>query len=113
MERIKYTNAPQATAREIVAERCNVLESTLDLIESMDCHGHTVWWDMVDLISFAHREDIKSRAQLAADRRYAATKRLVKMLSKSLASAINDDELDDAERIADAIKYYTYSLGNI
>jgi hypothetical protein len=113
MKRIKYTNDPNATARDILEERCNFLDSTLDLIEHMDCHGQTQGWDMADLIAYANKVDAKSREQLASDRRYAATKRLILILTGTLTRALRDDELDTAEYMADAIRRYTYSLSSI
>lgn len=109
----KSTDNYTPSAREILAERCNMLDSTLDLIESMEVHGHTAGWDMADLISFAYREDTKTREQLAADRRYAATKRLIRILTKALATAVKNDELDAAECLADSISQHTYSLSAI
>jgi hypothetical protein len=110
---MKYSNNQNATAREIVAERCNLLDSTLDLIEHMDCHGQTQGWDMADLIAYAHKVDANSREQLASDRRYAATKRLILILTGTLTRALRDDDLDMAEYMADAIRRYTYSLSSI
>jgi hypothetical protein len=110
---MKYSNDPSATARDILEERGTFLESTLDLIEHMDCHGQTQDWDMADLIAYAYKVDAKSREQLASDRRYAATKRLILILTGTLTRALRDDELDTAEYMADAIRRYTYSLSSI
>jgi hypothetical protein len=113
MKRIKYTNDPNATAREIVAERCNVLESTLDLVENKDVNGYTQGWSVADLISYAYRVDTITREQLAADRRFAAAKRLIRILTGTLTRALRDDDLDTAEYMADAIRRHTYGLSAI
>jgi hypothetical protein len=113
MKRIKYTNDPNATARDILEERCNFLDSTLDLIEHMDVNGNTQGWDMADLIAYANKVDEKSREQLAADRRFAAAKRLIRILTGTLLHALKNDDLDTAEYMADAIRRYTYILSSI
>jgi hypothetical protein len=113
MKRIKYTNDPNATARDILEERCNFLDSTLDLIEHMDVNGHTQGWDMADLIAYAYRVDTITREQLASDRRYAAAKRLIRILTGTLTRALRDDDLDMAEYMADAIRRHTYGLSAV
>lgn len=105
-----YRANPDMSARDILADMMQFDDDTLDYIDRIDCLGQTIGWDMSTLIAKASQYDADIRAQKAADRRYYATKRLIRILAKALATAVKNDDLDAAECLAYSIKHHTYSL---
>jgi len=91
--------------REILEAEGRFLEETLDYIEREDARRGGIWagWDMGDLIAHAADVDSHNRHQRADERRQKARRRLCRIIAKQYTRAVSDGDIDECERLADAL----------
>ena len=100
-------HAPDYTqsVREILEEKGNFLEETLDQIDREDARRGGVWagMDMIDLIAYATDIDTVNRCILRDMRKSAAKHRLCRIIAGMYTRAVVAGDTDECDRLADAL----------
>ena len=112
---LRTPHAPDYTmsVREILEAEDRFLEETLDYIEAQDTHwGKFRGWDMGDLISYANRLDIEYRRQARDERRHKASQRLCRIIAMQYTRAVIAGDIDECDRLADALVLATRTWCN-
>lgn len=90
---------------EILEEKGNFLEETLDQIDREDARRGGVWagMDMIDLIAYATDIDTVNRCILRDMRKSAARHRLCRIIAGMYTRAVVAGDTDECDRLADAL----------
>ena len=91
------------SVREILEAENRFMDETLDRMERLDSCDSFHGWDMGDLISYANRLDVDYRRRARDQRRQTAAQRLCRIISKQLTVAIIAGDIDECDRLADAL----------
>lgn len=94
---------------EILAEKGDFLEETLDEIDREDTNRGGVWagMDMIDLIAHATDIDTVNRRILRDMRKSAAKQRLCRIIAGMYTRAVIAGDCGECERLADALQLAT------
>ena len=94
---------------EILAEKGDFLEETLDEIGRKDTRRGGVWegYDLIDLISYATDIDTVNRCILRDMRKAAAKQRLCRIIAGMYTRAVIAGDCDECDRLADALQLAT------
>ena len=106
------TYAP--SVREILEEKGNFLEDTLDQIDREDTRRGGNWdgWCMADLLRHAHTIDDTNRLIMRDMRKSAARHRLCRIIAMQYARAVVEGDCGECERLADALVLATSAWCN-
>ena len=107
-------HAPDYTmsVREILEAENRFSEDTLDRMEQLDSRNAFHGWDMGDLISHADLLDIDYRHQARDERRQKAAQRLCRIIAGKYTRAVIAGEIDECDRLADALVLATRTWCN-
>jgi len=102
------------SVREILAEKGDFLEETLDQIDREDTRRGGVWagFCMADLLHHAHTIDDTNRLVLRDMRKSAARHRLCRIIAMQYTRAVIAGGCDECERLADALALATSAWCN-
>ena len=98
--------------RELLEDRGGYLDETLDRMEQLDGRDSFRGWDMGDLISYANRIDMDYRRQASDQRRHAAAQRLCRIIAMKYTRAVIAGDIDECDRLADALVLATRTWCN-
>ena len=100
-------HAPDYTksVREILEEKGDFLEETLDQIDREDTKRGGNWdgWCMADLLHHAHTIDDTNRLIMRDMRKAAARQRLCRIIAMQYTRAMIAGDFDECDRLADAL----------
>ena len=107
-------HAPDYTmsVREILEDEDCFSEETLDRMEQLDSRNAFHGWGMGDLISYANRLDIEYRRQARDERRHKASQRLCRIIAMQYTRAVIAGDIDECDRLADALVLATRTWCN-
>ena len=109
-------HAPDYTmsVREILAEKGDFLEETLDEIDHEDTRRGGNWdgFCMIDLLHHAHTIDDTNRLVLRDERRQKAAQRLCRIIAMQYTRAVIAGDIDECDRLADALVLATRTWCN-
>ena len=100
------------SVREILEDEDCFSEETLDRMEQLDSRNAFRGWDMGDLIAHANRMDIDYRRQARDQRRQKAAHRLCRIIAMQYTRAVIAGEIDECDRLADALVLATRTWCN-
>lgn len=95
---------------EILAEKGDFTEETLDQIDREDTRRGGVWagMDMIDLIAYAADVDRRNRQIRADMSKSAARQRLCRIIAGMYTRAVIAGDCDECDRLADALQLATH-----
>ena len=108
-------HAPDYTmsVREILEDEDRFMDETLDRMEHLDTRDDAFrGWDMGDLIAYANRMDIDYRRQVREERRQKAAHRLCRIIAMQYTRALVAGDIDECDRLADALVLATRTWCN-
>ena len=107
-------HAPDYTpsVRELLEAENRFSDETLDRMEHLDGRDTFRGWDMGDLISYANRIDMDYRRQASDQRRHAAAQRLCRIIAMKYTRAVIECDIDECDRLADALVLATRTWCN-
>ena len=112
---LRTPHAPDYTmsVREILEDEDRFMDETLDRMEHLDTRDDAFrGWDMGDLIAHANRMDIDYRRQARDERRQKAAKRLCRIIAMQYTHALVAGDIDECDRLADALVLATRTWCN-
>lgn len=111
---LRTPHAPDYTmsVREILEDEDRFSDETLDRMEHLDTMDKFHGWDMCDLISYANRMDIDYRQQARDERRQKAAQRLCRIIAMQYTRAVLEGDIDECDRLADALVLATRTWCN-
>ena len=109
-------HAPTYTmsVREILEDEGRFLGVTLDQMEREDTRRGGRWtdYDIGDLIAYATDIDMRNREILANMRKSAARHRLCRIIAMQYTRAVLEGDIDECDRLADALVLATRTWCN-
>ena len=111
---LRTPHAPTYTmsVREILEAENRFMDETIDRMEQLDSRNAFRGWDMGDLISYANRLDIDYRRQARDQRRQKAAQRLCRIIAMQYTRAVIAGDVDECDRLADALVLATRTWCN-
>ena len=111
---LRTPHAPdyKMSVREILEAENRFMGETIDRMERLDSRDSFRGWDVGDLISQANRLDMDYRRQARDQRRHKASQRLCRIIAMQYTSAVIAGDIDECDRIADALVLATRTLCN-
>ena len=112
---LRTPHAPDYTmsVREILEAENRFMDETLDRMEHLDTRDDAFrGWDMGDLISYANQMDIDYRSQASDERRHRAAKNLCRIIAMQYTRAVLEGDIDECDRLADALVLATRTWCN-
>jgi hypothetical protein len=102
------------SVREILEEKGNFLEETLDQIDREDTRRGGNWdgFCMVDLLHHAHTIDDTNRLIMRDMRKQEARQRLCRIIAGMYTRAVIEGDCDECDRLADALVLATRTWCN-
>ena len=100
------------SVREILEAEDRFMDETIDRMEHLECWDTFRGWDMGDLIAHANRMDIDYRRQVREERRQKAAKRLCRIIAMQYTRAVLEGDIDECDRLADALVLATRTWCN-
>ena len=102
------------SVRELLEAEDRFLEETLDCIEREDAlrGGRWTGYDMGDLIAHAADVDQRNREIRADMRKTAARHRLCRIIAMQYTRAVLEGDIDECDRLADALVLATRTWCN-
>ena len=107
-------HAPDYTmsVREILEAENRFMDETIDRMEQLDSRNAFHGWGMGDLIAHANRMDIDYRQQERDERRQKAARRLCRIIAMQYTRAVIAGDIDECDRLADALVLATRTWCN-
>ena len=111
---LRTPHAPDYTmsVREILEAENRFMDETLDRMERLDSCDSFRGWDIGDLISYANRIDMDYRRQASDQRRQKAAHRLCRIIAMQYTRAVLEGDIDECDRLADALVLATRTWCN-
>ena len=110
--RTPHAPAYKMSVRELLEAENRFLDETIDRMEQLDSRNAFHGWDMGDLISYANRLDMDYRRQARDERRHKASQRLCRIIAMQYTRAVIAGDIDECERLADALVLATRTWCN-
>ena len=101
--RTPHAPAYKMSVREILEAENRFSDETLDRMERLDSCDSFHGWDMGDLISYANRLEMDYRRQARDELRQKAARRLCRIIAMQYTRAVIAGEIDECDRLADAL----------
>ena len=95
------------SVRELLEAENRFMDETIDRMEQLDSCDSFHGWDMGDLISHANLLDINNRHQARDQRRQKAAQRLCRIIAMQYTRAVIAGDIDECERLAEALDVAT------
>ena len=107
-------HAPDYTmsVREILEAENRFSDETLDRMERLDSCDSFHGWDMGGLISYANRLEMDYRRQARDELRQKAARRLCRIIAMQYTRAVIEGDIDECDRLADALVLATRTWCN-